>query len=621
MTASPHSKLLPLMVAAVGIVYGDIGTSPLYAIKECFNGHHAVPLTRENVLGVLSLMVWAMTIVVSIKYVMLILRADNKGEGGILALMALASRAMEKGHPGRIFLVFAGMFGAALFFGDGVITPVMTVLSAVEGLEVATPHLKPYVIPIALVILFFLFFFQNRGTEKVGRLFGPIMVVWFVVLIVTGVWHIFDDVSVLHAINPAYAFHFAVNYGWHTFFVLGAVFLVMTGGEALYADIGHFGRKPIARAWFSFVMPALLINYFGQGALLLAHPETVSNPFYYLVPQVLLVPLLILATMAAIIASQAVISGVFSVTRQAIQLGFLPRMTIKHTSAETMGQIYVPAANWAMLVTVVALVFAFRSSTNIAAAYGIAVSLTMVLEILLVLLVVRKAWGWSKAAVAGLALFVLVDLIFFAANALKITQGGWFPLLMAALIVLLMATWRQGRRMITDKIREQLMPMDIFMMSVEGIQRVPGTAVFLTRTPEGIPHTLLHNLKHNKVLHERVVLLSIMIDEVSSVPKEQRLQFESLGSGLHRVVAHYGFVEEPNVPELLEHAGSLGFEFDLMDTTFFLGRETLLPSKKPGMSIWREHIFSWMWKNATSAMEFLKLPPNRVVELGAQIEI
>lgn len=609
------------MVGAVGIVYGDIGTSPLYAIKECFNGHHGVPLTRENVLGVLSLMFWAISIVVSAKYVMLILRADNKGEGGILALMALAAQAIEKGHRRRLWLMLFGMFGAALFFGDGVITPVITVLSAMEGIEVATPLFKPYVIPMALVILFFLFFFQNRGTAKVAKLFGPIMVVWFIVLAITGIWHIGVDPSVLNALNPIYAVSFALNYGWHTIFVLGAVFLVMTGGEALYTDIGHFGRKPIARAWFCFVMPSLVLNYFGQGAMLLQHPETVKNPFFHMVPEFLLIPLLILATMAAIIASQAVISGVFSVTRQAIQLGFLPRMTIKHTSADTMGQIYVPGANWAMLVSVVILVLTFQSSTNIAAAYGVAVSLTMVLEIMLVLFVARMTWKWSMPVVAALSIFLLVDVVFLVANSMKLLQGGWFPLLMASVIVLIMVTWRQGRHMITEKIRAQLMPMDIFLMSVESIHRVQGTAVFLTRTPEGIPHTLLHNLKHNKVLHERIVLLSIMVDEVSTVPDEQRLKFESLGHGMHRIVAHYGFVDEPDVPRLLELAGRSGFEFDLMDTTFFLGRETLLPSKTPGMAIWREHLFSWMWKNAASAMEFLKLPPNRVVELGAQIEI
>lgn len=616
---SPRS--LALMVAAVGVVYGDIGTSPLYAIKECFNGPHAIALTRDNVLGVLSLIVWSMTIVVSIKYVAVILKADNKGEGGVLALMALATRGMEGGRGGRYLLTVIGMFGAALFFGDGVITPAMSVLSAVEGLEVVTPVFKPYVLPIALAVLFLLFFFQDRGTEKVGRLFGPVMLTWFLTLAALGLLHIGDDLTILEAISPHHALRFAADNGWHTLFVLGAVFLVMTGGEALYADIGHFGRIPIRNAWFGLVMPAILINYFGQGALLLTDPSAQVNPFYHMAPSFLTLPLVILAMMATVIASQAVITGVFSVARQAIQLGLMPRMEIKHTSEHSIGQIYIPAVNWVLLLSVIGLVLAFRTSSNIASAYGIAVSLTMVLEVILVLVVARRLWAWSPLAVVGLGGFVLFDLIFLVANGLKIPQGGWFPLILSLGLVAIMSTWRRGRRMISDKIRSQLMPMDLFMMSLPAIHRVQGTAVFLTRTPEGIPHTMLHNLKHNKVLHERVVLLSVMVEETPRVQEDQRIEIEDLGEGMHRVIAHFGFVEDISVPEVLARCGPMGLDFDLMDTTFFLGRETLIPCDQPGMAIWREHLFSWMWKNAAGAMEFMKLPPNRVVELGAQIEI
>jgi KUP system potassium uptake protein len=614
-------RSLPLMVAAIGVVYGDIGTSPLYAIKECFNGHHALELSRGNVLGVLSLIVWSMTIVVSLKYIMLILKADNKGEGGVLALMALATSGMQRNTRGRWLLVGLGMFGAALFFGDGVITPAISVLSAVEGLEIVTPVFKPYVLPITLAVLFLLFYFQDRGTAKVGRLFGPVMLLWFLTLAVLGVMHIGDDLSVLQAISPHHALRFASENGWHTLFVMGAVFLVMTGGEALYADIGHFGRLPIRNAWFGFVMPAILINYFGQGALLLTDASAQSNPFYHLAPDAFILPLVILATCATVIASQAVISGVFSVARQAIALGLIPRMEIRHTSETSIGQIYIPAANWALLISVCGLVLAFGSSSNIASAYGIAVSLTMVLEVILVLVVARRLWRWSPIAIVGLGAFVLFDLLFLAANSLKIPTGGWFPLVLSLALVALMSTWRMGRRLIGERIRSQLLPMDLFLSSVPSIQRVQGTAVFLSRVPEGIPHSLLHNIKHNKVLHERVVLLSIMIDEVARIPDAQRLELEELGEGLHRVVAHFGFVEDVSVPAVLEQCADHGMSFDLMDTTFFLGRETLIAGEQPGMAAWREHLFGWMWKNSAGAMEFMQLPPNRVVELGAQIEI
>lgn len=622
MDASVARRGMPaLMLGAIGVVYGDIGTSPLYAIKECFNGPHALGLSRANVLGVLSLIVWSMTIVVSLKYIALILKADNKGEGGVLALMALATQGLQRKTRSRWLLVLLGMFGAALFFGDGIITPAISVLSAVEGLEVVTPVFQPYVLPIALAVLFLLFFFQDHGTDKVGRLFGPVMLVWFLTLGVLGVINFSADLSVFEALSPHHAWRFAMENGWHTLFVMGAVFLVMTGGEALYADIGHFGRLPIRNAWFGFVMPAILLNYFGQGALLLHDPSAQVHPFYHLVPEALTLPLVVLATLATVIASQAVISGVFSVTRQAIQMGLLPRMEIRHTSAHAIGQIYIPAANWALLAGVAGLVLSFRSSSNIAAAYGIAVSLTMVLEVVLVLVVARRLWHWSPLAVGALGVFVLFDGVFLAANLLKIPSGGWFPLALSLALVVLMGTWRQGRDLLTRKVRAQLLPMELFMQSAADMQRVQGTAVFLSRVPEGIPHALLHNLKHNKVLHERVVLLSVLVDDTPHVPAAQRLAVEDLGHGLWRVTAHFGFVERVDVPAVLEQAGPLGLSFDLMDTTFFLGRETLVSGDEPGLPAWREPVFRWMWKNAASAMEFLQLPPNRVVELGAQIEI
>ncbi len=618
-----HGGLLPLVVGAVGIVFGDIGTSPLYAVKECFNGAHALSVEAVNIFGVLSLMFWAMTIVVSLKYVMLILRADNQGEGGTLSLMTLAAKQLTS-IKNRYVAILIGMLGAALFFGDGVITPTMTVLSAVEGIGVVTHKLDPYVLPIALGILFCLFFFQSFGTAKVGRLFGPIMLIWFLVLTVLGIINIAKAPEIMKAFLPQYAWAFIMHSPAHAFTVLGAVFLVMTGGEALYADIGHFGIKPIRVGWFTLVMPSILLNYLGQGALLLTQghdPKIVAAPFYYMVPESLLLPLVVLATIAAIVASQAVITGVFSVFRQAIQLGYLPRLEIVHTSETMMGQIYIPAVNWMLLICVMGLVVSFKTSTAIASAYGVAVSLTMVLELGLLFMVARKQWKWSGLGMFGLCLLMVVDLLFFTANAIKIPQGGWFPLALAAGIIIVMTTWRRGRKLISEALRNQGMPMDVFCMSTEGIPRVEGTAVFLTRAPEGIPHTLLHNLKHNKVMHKRVVLMSLVVEDVARVPDMDRVEIEKLGEGFYRIVARFGFVEDSEVPRVLELCAEQGMHFDMMDTTFFLGRETLLPSKKPGMAIWREHLFSWMWKNASRAMDSLKLPPNRVVELGTQVEI
>ena len=618
-----HGKFVPLIVGAVGVVFGDIGTSPLYAVKECFSGAHALPLNRLNVFGVLSLMFWAMTIVVSLKYVTFILRADNKGEGGTLSLMALAMQKLASTKY-RYGVILIGMIGAALFFGDGAITPAMTVLSAVEGLGVLNKQFVTYIIPISLGIIFLLFFFQSYGTAKVGAFFGPLMSLWFIVLAVLGIINIAASPDILLAFSP----HFAIQFIWHSpihaFFVLGAVFLVMTGGEALYADIGHFGAKPIRFGWFGFVMPTILINYMGQGALLLTQGANIAvreQPFFHMVPEAMLLPLVILATLASIIASQAVITGVFSVVRQAVQLGLLPRMEIVHTSETSMGQIYIPVVNWFLMLCVAGLILSFKTSTAIASAYGVAVSLTMVLELGLLFIVARRQWQWRGAGMSLLVCFMLVDLTFFVSNALKIPQGGWFPLVLAAALVLLMSTWRRGRKLISDVLKSQSMPMDVFMMATEGVPRVEGTAIFLTRTPEGIPHTLLHNLKHNKVLHQRVVLLSLMVEDVARVPDMDRLEIEQLGDGFFRVIAKFGFVEDTEVPHVLQLCAAQGMEFDMMDTTFFLGRETLLPSSTPGMALWREHLFAWMWKNASRAMDFLRLPPNRVVELGTQVEI
>ncbi len=618
-----HTKLMPLVVGAVGVVFGDIGTSPLYAIKECFNGEHGLSLNPRNIFGVLSLMFWAVTTVVSLKYVTFILRADNKGEGGTLSLMTLGLQKLSNARN-RYVAILVGMVGAALFFGDGVITPAMTLMSAVDGMAIYSPKFASYIVPISVAIAFALFFVQSYGTAKVGAFFGPIMTLWFITLAVLGVINIVQAPEILTAFSPHYAITFVLHNPGHAFMVLGAVFLVMTGGEALYADIGHFGVKPIRFGWFGFVMPAILINYLGQGALLLTHgddPIVRSNPFFHMVPETMLLPLVIMATIAAVIASQAVITGVFSVTRQAIQLGLLPRMEIVHTNERSMGQIYVPAVNWILMLFVVGLILSFQSSSAIAAAYGVAVSLTMVLELGLLFVVAKKVWNWGPLGISMLVFFMLVDLSFFTSNALKIPQGGWFPLVMAGGLVAVMSTWRRGRKLIAEAIQNQSMPLDVFMMATEGVPRVDGTAIFLTRTPEGIPHTLLHNLKHNKVLHKRVVMLSLVVEDVARVPDEDRVEVVDFGQGFYRVVAKFGFVEDTEVPHVLNLCKTHGLDFEMMDTTFFLGRETLLPSKKPGMAMWREHLFSWMWKNATRAMDFLRLPPNRVVELGTQVEI
>jgi KUP system potassium uptake protein len=616
--------LLTLSLTALGVVYGDIGTSPLYAIRECFFGEYGIEATPANILGVLSLIFWSLLVVISIKYLVLILRADNRGEGGILALMALARPEGGSRQGGRWSLIGLGLFGAALLYGDGMITPAISVLSAVEGLHVATPLFNPYVIPITIGILITLFIFQHRGTAGVGAVFGPVTLIWFAVLAVLGLRGIISDPRVLGAVNPVYGMEFFLHNGLRGFLVLGAVFLVVTGGEALYADMGHFGRRPIRLTWFGVVLPALLLNYFGQGALLLGSPEASHNPFYRLAPSWALYPLVVLATAAAVIASQAVISGAFSLTRQAIQLGYSPRLEIDHTSSEEIGQIYIPPVNWALMLASVGLVVGFRSSSNLAAAYGMAVTTTMVITTMLFYVVARDLWQWrpwSAGLVAGVLL--LVDLSFFGANVIKIEHGGWFPLVVALAVFTLMTTWKRGREILAQRLRDSILAIDHFFTDVAAHApvRVPGTAVFMTSSAEGVPPALLHNLKHNKVLHERVILLTVITKEMPHVPISERLVVEPLGNGFFRMIANYGFMQDPNVMHLLRLAKSKGVDLNVMETTFFLGRETLIPTKRPGMAIWREGLFSFLSRNAQGATAFFGIPPNRVVELGTQIEL
>ncbi|RKG93533.1 potassium transporter Kup [Corallococcus terminator] len=618
-------RIATLALGAVGIVYGDIGTSPLYALRECFTGTHGVTPTPANVLGVLSLIVWSLIIVVSVKYLIFVMRADNRGEGGILALMALAmQRPRGQSHRARPLLITLGLFGAALIYGDGVITPAISVLSAVEGLSVATPVFKPYVIPISLVILVLLFLVQRKGTAGIGAVFGPLMCVWFLVLAVLGVKELVHNPAVLWSLSPVHGVTFFMDNGWHGFLVLGAVILVVTGGEALYADMGHFGAGPIRRAWFMLVLPSLVLNYLGQGALLLRHAEAARNPFFLLAPEWALYPLVALSTAAAVIASQALISGSFSTTRQAMQLGYCPRMEVVHTSAEEMGQIYLPGLNSALLVGVIALVLGFGSSSRLAAAYGIAVTTTMGITTMLAYVVARERWGVRRAVALPIAgLFMLVDLAFFGANATKIADGGWFPLLLAVCVFTLMTTWKRGRDILAAKLRAASISLKDLLDSFGDHPpvRVPGTAIFMTGNPEGTPPALLHNLKHNKVLHEQVVLLTIISEEIPHVVGTERVEVEPLEQGFVRVIARYGFMENPSIPDILKRCREKGLQFQLMGTSFFLGRETLIPTKKRSMAGWREALFSWMSRNARSATAYFRIPPNRVVELGSQVEL
>jgi len=615
------SQQATLALAALGVVYGDIGTSPLYAMKEVFAGNHSIPLTPDNVLGILSLIVWSLIIIVSIKYVVYIMRADNRGEGGSLALLALVTERAK--NPRLAWVVtLLGIFAAALFFGDSMITPAISVLSAVEGLELVTPALKPYVIPITLAILTGLFLIQKRGTGAVGMFFGPIMVGWFAILGLLGVMEIAHNPTVLAALSPSYAYVFIVSHPGLAFLALGSVVLAVTGGEALYTDMGHFGRYPIRLAWFGFVMPTLVLNYFGQGALLLAEPEAIQNPFFHLAPDWALIPMLGLATVATVIASQAVISGAFSVARQSVQMGLLPRMQIVHTSGHEEGQIYVPFTNWSLYLAVVALVIGFKSSSNLAAAYGIAVTGTMLIDTILVAFVMVLMWRWHWSLVVAVAgFFLTVDIAFFAANAIKIPEGGWFPIAMALVSFTVLTTWRHGRRLVSKEMAKQSIPMEDFIKAIDDVHRINGTAVFMTSSKEGVPPALLHNLKHNQVLHERVVLVTVQTTDTPHVNDFERIFMHRMGKGFMRLVVRYGFMESPDIPNILDQCKRLGERFDPMETTYYLSRETIVPSLNKGISPLRARLFALMSKNATSASDFFQIPTNRVVELGTQLVI
>ena len=618
-----RSRVLALTAGAIGVVYGDIGTSPLYAIKQTF-GAQGVPPTEENVLGILSLMFWSLILVVSVKYAGFIMRADNKGEGGIMALTALAQRSVRSSQRARWWIVVLGVFGASLFFGDGVITPAISVLGAVEGLEVLAPKLEHWIVPLAAIIVLLLFAFQNRGTGRVGAVFAPVMSLWFLVLAALGLWHIAMHPGVLLAVSPYYAIEFFAHEHWVAFFALGTVVLCITGAEALYADMGHFGKRPIRVSWFGLVLPALVLNYFGQGALLIENPLAADNPLFMMAPSSLLIPMIVLATAAAVIASQAVISGAFSVTREAIQLGYLPRMEVRHTSKETRGQIYLPWINRMLMVLTLAVVVGFRSSDNLGAAYGIAVVGTMTIDSILVMIVFRRMWHWSKPKVALVGcLFLFVDAAFLSANADKVEHGGWFPLVLGSVIFAMMATWRRGRELVMREIRQSGLALEPFIASIAAHPplRVPGTAVFLTANLDAVPHALLHNLKHNKVLHERNVLLTVEVLETPTAEAGERVSVESLGNDFYKLTLRFGFTEDPDVPETLEAITRCGLPFDLMDTTFFLSRESIVATDRPGMALWRDKLFVFMQRNATPATAFFKIPGNRLVELGTQVEI
>ncbi len=615
--------LVGLTLGAVGVVYGDIGTSPLYALKEVF-AHGRMPLTPDNILGILSLVFWTLTVIVSIKYVALILRADNNGEGGLIAMLALASQAVKDRPVLRSRLLLLGIFGTAIFFGDGVITPAISVLSAVEGLEVAAPGLHRYVVPITLVVLTGLFAAQRFGTAAVGRLFGPITLLWFAVLALLGVWHVADYPQVLVALSPHYALGFMLGQPGIAFVALGAVVLCVTGAEALYADLGHFGKKPIRLAWFSIVMPALLLNYFGQGAMLLQHPENARNPFYEMAPQWALFPLIALATLATVIASQALITAAFSVTKQAMQLGYLPRMRMLHTSVRETGQIYIPFVNWALFACVVFAVVMFGSSSALASAYGIAVTIDMTITTVMTFFVIRWAWKLPLAlCIAATSFFFVIDITFLAANAVKVLEGGWFPLAIGAAMFTLMITWKQGRHLMANRMREESVELEPFLESIfiSPPLRVPGTAVFLSAEKGSTPFALLHNLKHNKVLHEHNLFVNVQHHEVPWIGFARRCEIESLGHDCWLVTLHFGFKNDPDVPEALQLLAGHGVQLDDMETSYFLSRDTVIPTFGGGMALWREKLFASMHRNAAAAADFLHLPTNRIVELGTKVEI
>jgi KUP system potassium uptake protein len=611
-----------LMLGALGVVFGDIGTSPLYALRETFIGHHPLPVDQAHIFGIISLIFWTMMLIVSVKYVSIILRADNRGEGGTIALQALL---MRHGHGRRWapWVVILGILATALFFGESIITPAISVLSAVEGLTVVEAKLQPLVMPISIGIIVGLFVIQAYGTARVGALFGPITLVYFLTLATLGVTNILENPGILQALSPHYAVNFFRMDGLLAFLALSSVVLAVTGAEALYADMGHFGRNPIKLGWMTIVLPSLMLCYLGQGALLIGDPTAIRNPFFLLAPEELRLPLVVLATMATVIASQAVISGAFSITRQAVQLGYLPRLRILHTSASTEGQIYIPFINWTLLVLVIMLVLGFETSSNLAAAYGISVTGTMFISTCMMGILIVYVWKWNRW-LAGLFIgtFVVIDGAYFTANLTKIPDGGWFPLAAGLVAFTMLTTWARGRFLMNQRLTESAMPMEVFIKSASRTAtRVPGTAVFMTSTATGVPHALLHNLKHNKVLHERILILTVIIDEIPFIDLEDRIEVVDLGENFYRMILRYGFMQQPDVPETLKIVENCGPQIKMMDTSFFLARQTLLASDRPGMALWREKLFAWMLRNAESAMEFFRLPTNRVVELGSQVEI
>ncbi len=617
------TKLPALTLAALGVVFGDIGTSPLYTVKEVFSaGAHPVHLTPDNIFGILSMIVWALIMVVSVKYVAFIMRADNRGEGGIMALVSLASQNTNKKPELKKLVIILGILGACMFYADGMITPAISVLSAIEGLELSAPVLHPLIIPITLLVLLILFWAQSKGTAVVGYLFGPIMLLWFGALGALGITSILQHPAILNALNPLYALQFLQHNTWIAFVALGAVVLAVTGAEALYADMGHFGRLPVRLAWFGYVLPALILNYFGQGALLLLNPDAIKNPFYLLAPEWLLYPLILLATMAAVIASQAVITGAFSVSRQALQLGFIPRMHVEHTSESEEGQIYMPRVNWGLMIAVMVLVMTFKSSGNLAAAYGIAVTGDMVITSLLAGIVFHSIWGWGKIrTIALICLFLTIDIAFFGANVLKIPEGGWVPLVLGIFIFTLMMTWKSGRSKLFDHLKNESMELNAFIQAIGAHPptRVPGTAIFMTPNPDGVPHSMLHNLKHNKVLHEKVVILTARFTDFPHTSNEERVIVESLPYDFYRVTVRYGFKDEPNLPEDLKLCAAQGLLLDEGDTSYFVGKEILIAQHDDSMAYWRKKIFIGLFRSAETITNQFKLPPNRVVELGSQV--
>jgi len=622
-SASNKTSLPVLTLGAIGVVYGDIGTSVLYAVKEVFHTGH-VPFLPENVYGVLSMFFWTLVVIVALKYVVLVLRADNNGEGGLVAMLALASQAVKDKPQLRKVLLIVGIFGTSLFYGDGVITPAISVLSSVEGLEVVSPAFRGYVIPIALVVLFGLFAVQKRGTGGIGKFFGPITLIWFIVIAALGVMHIWGHPEILQALNPYYALRFIWLHPLVTFIILGAMVLCVTGAEALYADLGHFGKKPIRLAWFLVVMPSLTLNYFGQGALLLAEPGAVQNPFFMMAPPWALIPLVLLATMATVIASQALISGAFSITKQVIQLGYLPRLNVQHTSVREAGQIYIPFVNWGLFVAIVLAVVMFRSSSNLAAAYGIAVTLDMLITTVLTFFVIRYRWNYPLAlCIAATGAFFVVDLAFFTSNLLKLFDGGWFPLMIGGAVFTLMITWKDGRALLNEKLRSDAIDLPSFLEAVftSPPTRVEGTAVFLTGEPGTVPNAMLHNLKHNKVLHEQNLFVTVRSHEVPWLGMDRRLEVEALGRNCWQVVVHYGFKNDPDIPQALANLRGRGCGLDPMTTSYFLSRDTVIPTIGSGMADWREKLFAQMHRNAGEAADFLNLPSNAVVEMGSKIEI